>query len=46
MTDREDELVHLRGLQAKHGQNIQRLEEMLANYGLERPLPLLNNLDF
>ena len=46
MTDREDELAHLRGLQAKHGQNIRMLEEMLANYGLERPLPLLNNLDF
>ena len=46
MTDREDELAHLRGLQAKHGQNIRMLEEMLANYGLERPLPLLNSLDF
>jgi hypothetical protein len=46
MMDREDELAHLRGLQAKHRQNIRTLEEMLANYGLERPLPLLNNLDF
>jgi hypothetical protein len=31
MTDREDELAHLRGLQAKHRQNIRMLEEMLAN---------------
>ena len=46
MTDREDELAHLRGLQAKHRKNIRMLEEMLANYGLERPLPLLNSLDF
>ena len=46
MTDREDELAHLRSLQAKHRKNIQMLEEMLANYGMERPLPLLNNLEF
>jgi hypothetical protein len=46
MTDREDELAHLRDLQAKHRKNIRMLEEMLANYGLERPLPLLNNLEF
>lgn len=46
MTDREDELAHLRSLQAKHRKNIRMLEEMLANYGMERPLPLLNNLEF
>jgi hypothetical protein len=46
MTDREDELTHLRGLQAKHRKNVRMLEEMLANYGMERPLPLLNNLEF
>jgi hypothetical protein len=46
MMDREDELAHLRGLRAKHRKNIRMLEEMLANYGMERPLPLLNNLEF
>jgi hypothetical protein len=46
MTDREDELAHLRGLRARHRKNIRTLEEMLANYGMDRPLPLLNNLEF
>jgi hypothetical protein len=46
MTDREDELAHLRGLRARHRKNIRTLEGMLANYGMDRPLPLLNNLEF
>jgi hypothetical protein len=46
MTELEQEIAHLEELRAKHRKNIRTLEEMLANYGMERPLPLLNNLDF
>jgi hypothetical protein len=46
MTDLEKEITHLQELQAKHRQNTRILEEMLANYGMDRPLPLLNNLEF
>ena len=46
MTKLEQEIAHLQELQAKHRKNIRTLEELLANYGLERPLPLLNNLEF
>ena len=46
MTELEKEIAHLQELQAKHRQNIRTLEEMLTNYGMDRPLPLLNNLDF
>nr|NIO68381.1 hypothetical protein [Anaerolineae bacterium] len=46
MTELEQEIAHLQELQAKHRQNIHTLEEMLANYGMERPLHLVNSLDF
>jgi hypothetical protein len=46
MTDLEQEIAHLQELQAKHRKNIHTLEEMLANYGIDQPLPLLNNLEF
>jgi hypothetical protein len=46
MTDLEKEITHLQELRAKHRQNIRILEEMLANYGMDRPLPLVNNLEF
>lgn len=46
MNELEQEIAHLQELRAKHRKNIRTLEEMLANYGLERPLPLLNNLEF
>ena len=46
MTEPEREIAHLQELQAKHRKNIRILEEMLANYGMDQPLPLLNNLEF
>jgi HEAT repeat protein len=46
MTELEQEIAHLQELQAKHRKNIHTLEEMLANYGMDRPLPLVNNLEF
>lgn len=46
MTESEQEIAHLQELQAKHRKNIRRLEEQLASYGMEQPLPLLNNLEF
>jgi len=45
MTELE-EIAHLQKLQDKHRQNIHRLEEQLASYGMDRPLPLLYNLEF
>jgi hypothetical protein len=46
MTRLEREIAHLQELQAKHRENIRALEEQLANYGMDQPLALLNNLDF
>jgi formylglycine-generating enzyme required for sulfatase activity len=46
MTELEQEIAHLQKLQAKHRKNIHTLEETLANYGMARPLPLLNELDY
>ncbi len=46
MSNREQEIEHLEKLRARHQANIRKLEEMLAGYGMDRPLPLLNNLEF
>jgi Tol biopolymer transport system component/formylglycine-generating enzyme required for sulfatase activity len=46
MTDPEQEFAHLQKLQAKHRKNIHKLKETLANYGMDRPLHLLNELEF
>jgi hypothetical protein len=46
MTELEQEIAHLQELRAKHRRNIRTLEEMLAEYGMERPLHLVNSLDF
>jgi hypothetical protein len=46
VTELEQEIAHLKELQAKHRKNIRTLEEMLANYGMDRPLHLVNALDF
>lgn len=45
-SSRSEEIAHLRTLQMQHQKNIRRLEEMLAQHGMDRPLHLLNELDF
>ena len=46
MTELEQEIAHLQELRAKHRKNIRRLKETLANYGVDRPLKLVNELEF
>ncbi len=46
MTEPEQEIAHLQELRAKHRRNIRTLEETLANYGMTRPLKLINELEF
>jgi hypothetical protein len=46
MTELEQEIAHLQELRAKHRKNIHTLEEALANYGMDRPLHLVNALEF
>lgn len=43
---REEDIQHLKTLKSQHERNIRALEEMLASYGLERPIHLLNSLTF
>jgi len=44
--DLTGEIAHLRALQVQHQKNIRRLEETLALHGMDRPLHLINELDF
>ncbi|MBD2168930.1 tetratricopeptide repeat protein [Calothrix membranacea FACHB-236] len=44
--DREEEIVHVRKLITKHQKNIHAVEEILANYGVDRPIHILNSLTF
>ncbi len=46
MPDREKEIAHLAELRARHRTNIRSLEKMLAGYGMDRPLHLVNSLEF
>jgi len=46
MTELEQEIAHLQELRAKHRKNIYILEQELANYGMDRPLRLVNELEF
>jgi Tol biopolymer transport system component/formylglycine-generating enzyme required for sulfatase activity len=46
MTELKQEIAHLQKLQARHRKNIHTLEETLVNYGMARPLSLLNELDY
>ena len=46
MTELEQEIAHLQELRAKHRKNIYTLEQDLANYGMDRPLRLVNELEF
>jgi NB-ARC domain len=43
---REEEIIHIRNLIAKHQKNLYAIEEILANYGVDRPIHVLNSLTF
>jgi tetratricopeptide (TPR) repeat protein len=44
--EREEEITKIRGLIAVHQKNLYAIEEVLATYGLDRPIHLLNSLTF
>ncbi len=44
--DKEEEIIHIRQLIAKHQNNLYAVEKILANYGVDRPVHILNSLTF
>ncbi len=44
--EREEEIIKIRGLIAVHKKNLYSIEEILATYGVDRPIHLLNSLTF
>ncbi|GAA6619387.1 tetratricopeptide repeat protein [Scytonema sp. NUACC26] len=44
--EREEEILKIRGLIAVHQKNLYAIEEILATYGVDRPIHLLNSLTF
>lgn len=42
----EEEIIRIRELIAIHQKNLYAIEEILANYGLDRPIHLLNSVTF